>query len=153
MKIINFVIENWEPISALIGMVAVYVLGLPKAKEWKAKAQQFIDERNLNRLLDVVKGVVAEIYQNTVRIAKAEGTWNDQVKKDVKDLAIRKITEAAKREGIPIIKEQIPALVEWAINSLKKDSPKNALSVLVPGFPPVSSPTPSVVQPELDETE
>jgi len=147
----DWIIENWDAIAKIIVGIAVLVMGLPKAKEWRAKADAVVDENNMGKIRSVTLGVVAQIYSDTVREAKAsKDGFSDTLKKQVFYLAVKRITEAAKKEGLPIIKDQIPALVEWAVNKLKGDSPKNVLSALLPGSLPVSQRTPSPVEPDLD---
>lgn len=149
MEFLKLVIENWDSIAYIIGLIAVFVLGLPSVKALKTKAMIWTDDHNLGKLAEVVSGVVARIYVDTVRIAKANGEWDNTMKRQVLDRAVSTIKEAAKREGIPVIKEMIPGMVEWAINRAKGSAPKKPLSAVLPGSLPVSQLTPLSDGPEL----
>lgn len=146
----DFVIQNWDTIAQVLLLVLGFIMSLPWAKTKLAQANIFIEAHNLNRLRQVAVGTAAHLYANAIREMKANGKWNAHTKTLIFNQARDLIIEAATREGLPFLKEQIPSLIEWAVNKLKNDAPGK---LSPPASDRVLPSTPSPVQPELGEVD
>jgi hypothetical protein len=145
------IIKNWDAIVGLLTLLLGWIMALPKVQAWFVDLDRRTQEYQLEAMKRLALGIVADIYQETVRTLKAEGTFDAAAKRRVKNYAVERLISVAKKEGLNVAREVLPALVELAVNKLKGDA--KSAAPFSPASGPASDSPLSMSGPELPDLE
>lgn len=115
----EYIVAHLDQILSIIGLVVAWLLARPWAKEKQAAAEAWMKKTNTEQVWQIVVGVVAQLYTESVREMKAAGTFNDAMKAKIAARAIELIKAEVKEHGLQIATSALPGLVEMAVSFLK----------------------------------
>jgi hypothetical protein len=108
----------------LVGVVVAILSIFGVWKKLDEKAIKVLSEKNA-KIWEIAKGSVAETYQEYVqeiKKGKEDGKLTPEEAKKARGMAKDKMVAAAKENGVELATIAIPALIEKAVNFLKKDA-------------------------------
>ncbi len=115
----GFFASNIEVIASVLGMIFTTLLGLGVFGKYTEKLEKIKDSKTWG----IAKTAALDTYHTYARAIKkasADGKLTAEEAKEARDKTIAKMKELAKSEGIKLVKSQLPALSEMAVNFLKK---------------------------------
>lgn len=115
----GFFANNVELIVSVIGMIFTALLALGVFGKYTEKLEKIKESKTW----DIAKTAALDTYHTYVQELKkgsADGRLTASEAKQARDKTIAKMKELAKSEGVKLVKSQLPALSELAVNFLKK---------------------------------
>lgn len=115
----GFFANNIELIVSILGMVFTALLGLGVFGKYTEKLEKIKESKTW----DIAKTAALDTYHTYVQAikkGKQDGRLSAEEAAEARSLTIAKMKELAKSEGVKLIKSQLPALSELAVNFLKK---------------------------------
>ncbi len=115
----GFFANNIELIVSILGMIFTALLALGVFGKYTEK----LDKIRESKTWDIAKTAALDTYHTYVQAikkGKQDGRLTVDEAAEARSLTIAKIKELAKSEGVKLIKSQLPALSELAVNFLKK---------------------------------
>ncbi len=115
----GFFANNIEMIVSVIGMIFTALLALGVFGKYTEKIEKIKESKTW----DIAKTAALDTYHTYVQAIKKgkdDGRLTPEEAKQARDKTIAKMKELAKSEGIKLVKSQLPALSELAVNFLKK---------------------------------
>lgn len=115
----GFFANNIELIVSVVGMIFTALLALGVFGKYTEKLEKIKESKTW----DIAKTAALDTYHTYVQELKkgsADGRLTAVEAKQARDKTIAKMKELAKSEGIKLVKSQLPALSELAVNFLKK---------------------------------
>ncbi|KKN17338.1 hypothetical protein LCGC14_0966890 [marine sediment metagenome] len=115
----GFFANNIEMIVSVLGMIFAALLGLGVFGKYTEKLEKIRDSKSWG----IAKTAALDTYHTYARAIKKgreDGKLTEEEAKEARAKTISKMKELAKSEGVKLIKSQLPALSELAVNFLKK---------------------------------
>lgn len=115
----GFFANNVELIVSVFGMIFTALLGLGVFGKYTEKLKKIQDSKTW----DIAKTAALDTYHTYVqelKKGKDDGKLTAEEAKVAREKTIAKMKDLAKSEGIKLVKSQLPALAELAVNFLKK---------------------------------
>lgn len=116
---LDFINSNFEIVVKTLVLLIGAAWTLLKGNALLAKWGNSFKKRNLSALWNLVLGTVNQLYVEEVRVLKESKKFDADAKRRIRDKAIEIITSNAKAQGIAVVKESVPVLIELAVNWLK----------------------------------
>jgi len=138
----EFITENMEAILTIAGAIAAVVWTFAKGTDRYAKWMRSVRKRNLETAWIFALDMVQSAYDNVVRAAKEEGEFDDEAKTKIKAETVEALKAKLLSEGVPILKELAPSLIEQAVNYLKGSASNAKDGGTAAAFLPASLPVP-----------
>ena len=113
---------EWGTIEIILQVVmgiAVWLFARPWSQQAMDRVRQFRDNYNLHKAQDLAMTVTLEVYQSTVKKLQEQGEWNAQSKRLVFEEAKGILTQKIKDNGVEVMADVIPMLVETAVKAWK----------------------------------
>lgn len=115
----DFIIAHLDQILSVAGIVVAWILARPWAQEKAAAAKAWAAKTNTEKVWQIVLGVVAEIYNDSVRELKASGKFDDATKRVIAARATALVKKELTEHGLEFAQSALPGLVELAVSYLK----------------------------------
>jgi LPS O-antigen subunit length determinant protein (WzzB/FepE family) len=121
-RIAEFIVANWDAIAGIAVTVIAWLWSRPVIAERKAKADEWLRVHRLNAAVDIATGIVSEVYRATVRELKSAGKFDADAKARVANEAASALRRELTENGLAMLQNLAPALVELAVNRMKVDA-------------------------------
>jgi hypothetical protein len=121
-RIAEFIVANWDAIAGIAVTVIAWLWSRPVIAERKAKADEWLRVHRLNAAVDIATGIVSEVYRATVRELKSAGKFDADSKARVANEAASALRRELTENGLAMLQNLAPALVELAVNRMKVDA-------------------------------
>jgi len=131
----EFLSENADVILKLIAALVGAGFAVLKATEKGKAVAGWLKARKMQKAFALCVNVCTQIYDETVRTLKANGKFDAKAKAKVKAQAIEILKTQFAENGLGILKDLIPVLIEDAVSYLKGKGKLPFSAELLPELP------------------